>query len=234
MKTIIVGGGKLGYNLFKMLRERKHDVTLIERNKEMCEKIAEDFWVDIFYGDGTDLDVLKEAGIEDAEIMVAVTGNDEDNLVICKIAKVISSNMKTIARVNNPKNSKMFELLGIDNTVCSTDVIANLIEYAMEREDYRIISTFEKGHMIMAEFVMKSSVIWCNRMVQELVLPDECVIVSLLRADKIIYPRGNTLIEADDKVILIANEVAMKHLLLELYSGGDKKWQLGKKKSKVF
>ncbi|MGB4440237.1 MAG: NAD-binding protein, partial [Sedimentibacter sp.] len=109
MKTIIIGGGKVGSNLFKILKEKNYEVTVIEQDKDTCLKIAEDISADVICGDGTDLEVLKDAGIEEAEIIAAVTGTDEENLVICQIAKISFNTKKTIARVNNPKNIKMFK-----------------------------------------------------------------------------------------------------------------------------
>lgn len=224
MKTIIIGGGKIGYNLFKTLRERGFEVSLIERDKETCLKIAEDFDTDIICGDGTNLEVLKDAGIEDAEIIAAVTGTDEENLVICQIAKLSFQTKKTIARVNNPKNIVMFKNLGIDNTVCSTQVIANMIENSLDKEDYQIISTFERGAMILAELCMKEGNPWCNRPVRELSLPKECVMVSILRGDNVIYPRGDTVINTSDKVVIITNKTALSIIASDLYHGGNKKW----------
>ena len=109
MKTIIVGGGKVGYNLFKTLKKQNYEVSLVERDKDTCMKIAEDFDADVIWGDGTNLNVLEDAGIENADIIVAVTGADEENMVICQIAKLTFENMKTIARINNPKNIDMFK-----------------------------------------------------------------------------------------------------------------------------
>ena len=228
MKTIIVGGGKVGYNLLKTLKDRDNEVTLIERDKETCIKIAEDFNTDVICGDGTNLEVLKDAGIEDAEIIAAVTGADEENLVICQIAKLSYATKKTIARVNNPKNITMFKKLGIDNTVCSTEVIANLIEYAFEKEDYRIISTMERGSMVITELFIKDNNPWCSKMVKELILPKECVLVSILRTETVIYPRGDTQILPNDKVVIISNKSALSNLITELFDGGNKKWTLRK------
>lgn len=230
MKTIIVGGGKIGYYLFKTLKERGYRVTLIERDKETCMKIAEDFNADVIWGDGTNLEVLKDAGIEEAEIIAAVTGTDEENLVICQIAKLSFNSKRTIARVNNPKNMIMFKNLGIDNTVCSTEVIANLIEYAFDQEDYRIISTLERGSMVLAELSIKENNIWCNKRVKDLALPKECVFVSLLHGENVIYPRGDTQILTNDKVIIITNKSVLPVLVSELYDGGNNKWTLGKTK----
>jgi len=228
MKTIIVGGGKVGYNLLKTLKERNYEVTLIERDKETCMKIAEDYNADVICGDGTNLEVLKDAGIEDAEIIAAVTGADEENLVICQIAKLSFDTKKTIARVNNPKNTIMFKKLGIDNTVCSTEVIANLIEYSFEKDDYRIISTMERGSMVITELSIRENNLWCDKMVKDLTLPKECVLVSVLRTENVIYPRGDTQILLNDKVVIISNKSALSLLITELFDGGTKKWKLAK------
>lgn len=222
MKSIIIGGGKIGSNLFKTLKEKNHKVTLIERDKDTCLRIAEDTCGDVIWGDGTDLEILKEAGIEDAEIIAAVTGTDEENLVICKIAKVSFDIPKTIARVNNPKNTAMFKTLGIDNTVCSTEVIANLIDFELNKDNYRIIKSFEKGSMILVEIMIDSSNNWCDMEIKSLQLPDECVIVSVLRGENIIYPRGNTEILSGDKVLVITNNHVLSRLIKNNFKGVTK------------
>lgn len=230
MKTLIIGGGKIGYNLFRTLKERDYEVTLIERDKDTCMKIAEDFDTDVIWGDGTNLEVLKDAGIDEAEIVAAVTGADEDNLVICQLAKLSLHTKKTIARVNNPKNTTMFKNLGIDNTVCSTEVIANLIEYSFDKEDYRVVSTFEHGAMILAELSIRGNNPWCDKTVKDLILPNECVLVSIMRGEKVIYPRGDTSILEGDKVLVITNKTILSVIISELYDGGTKKWMAGKMK----
>lgn len=230
MKTIIVGGGKIGYNLLKTLKERNHKVTLIEQDKDTCMKIAEDMDADVICGDGTDLEVLNDAGIDEAEIVAAVTGTDEENLVICQIAKLFSNSMRTISRVNNPKNTVMFKQLGIDNIVCSTQVIANLIEFSLDKDDYRILNTFERGSMVLAELSINENCPWLNKQLKDLELPKECVFVSVLRGEQIIYPRGNTQILFNDKVLIITNNSALSVLVSELYDGGNTKWKLRKMK----
>ncbi|WP_142414045.1 potassium channel family protein [Hathewaya massiliensis] len=128
MKAIIVGGGKVGYYLFKTLRNRDFHVTLIEEDRDRCTKISEDLDGDIICGDGSDINVLMDAGITETQIIAAVTGKDEENLVICQVAKLTFSVDKTIARINNPKNKEIFKELGVDNTVCSTEVISEIID----------------------------------------------------------------------------------------------------------
>ena len=219
MKSIIIGGGKVGYNLLKTLRERNYEVTLIERNRDTCGEIAEDIDADIIYGDGTDLDVLKDAGIEDAEIVAAVTGADEENLVVCQIAKVNFNINKTIARINNPKNIPLFKAFGVDKTVCSTEVIANLIEWEFEKDYVKIIQTFERGEIILVEIVIEEYCPWTDREIKTLDLPFECVIVSIIRDSKIIYPKGDTQIVTNDRVLAVTNIHAMQELKRSLKKG---------------
>lgn len=222
MKTLIIGGGKVGFNLFKLLKEKNYEVVIVERDKDTCLKIAEDISADVICGDGTDLDVLNDAGIEEAEIIAAVTGTDEENLVICQIAKTCFNTNKTIARVNNPKNIEMFKTLGIDNIVCSTEVIANLVEFELDRNEYKIVTTFERGSMFIAEIEMDSLSNWCNKTIKDLVLPEECLIVSILRANNVIYPKGDTEILDKDKVLIITNKSALAEIITGMHRGGKK------------
>ncbi len=218
METIIVGGGKIGYNLLKTLKERGYQVTLVERDDKTCSRIAVELNGNVICGDGTDLEVLKDAGIEDAEIVAAVTGTDEENLVICQIAKISNSGKKTIARVNNPKNISMFKALGINQIVCSTEVIANLIESELDKEEYHIIQTFERGSAILVELLVDSKGPWCNCKVKDLVLPAECVITSVVRDEKMIYPRGDTEIKDGDRVLFITNHSTLADLMNRLHN----------------
>lgn len=218
MEAIIVGGGKIGYNLLKTLKERGYQVTMVERNNDTCSRIAVELDGDVICGDGTDLKVLQDAGIEEAEIVAAVTGTDEENLVICQIAKISDSSKKTIARVNNPKNVSMFKALGINQIVCSTAVIASLIESELDKEEYHIIQTFERGSAVLVEVPVISKSSWCNCKIKDLTLPDECVIISVVRDEKMIYPRGDTEIKDGDKVLFITNHSTLTDLMNHLHN----------------
>lgn len=210
MKAIIVGGGKVGYYLLKMLKDKDYDVTLIEKNRSICDKIAEDFNTAIICGDGTDFDVLKDAGIEEAEVVAAVTGKDEENLVICQITKASFGVNKTIARVNNPKNRLIFKTLGVDRTVCSTEVIANIIEGQFAGNKIKVMQTLDRGEIILAEAMVTKKSICCNKVISSLDLPVECVIVSIIRNEKVIFPRGGIEIVEGDKILITTNIEKLK------------------------
>lgn len=219
MDAIIIGGGKIGYNLLKTVKERNHNVVLIEKENNTCFKLAETLDANIICGDGTDPEVLLDAGINNAEIVAAVTGTDEENMVICQIAKVSFNIKKTIARVNNPKNISMFKALGVDRIVCSTALIADMIKYELDNEEYKVIQTFERGSMILVEVVISQSHPWCNCKIKDLAL-QECVIVSIINNEKATYPKGDTLICENDAVLFITDHSNLQRLMGESSNGG--------------
>ncbi|KOA18178.1 Trk system potassium uptake protein TrkA [Clostridium homopropionicum DSM 5847] len=219
MKAIIVGGGKVGYYLFKTLREKSYDVVLVERGKDQCDKISEELDGEIICGDGTDSEVLKDADIQRAEVVAAVTGKDEENLVICQMAKMNFGVNKTIARINNPKNRPIFKALGVDRTVCSTEVISNLIEGAIGSEEIRAVQTLDRGEILLLEVEITSKSPWSNKMIKDIEMPEECVIASIIRNDKVVYPRGYINILQGDKVLLVTSSEKKKLLEKSIIGG---------------
>ena len=205
MKVVIVGGGKVGYYILKTLKQKHYDVILIEKDKNICMKIASELDGEVICGDGCDLEVLMDAGIGEAEVVAAVTGKDEENLVICQMAKINFNVSKTIARINNPKNRPIFKALGVDKTVCSTEVIANLIESEFETDDIKIIQTIDRGEMIILEVNIGKKSHWKDKVISSLQLPEQCVIASILRKNKVVFARGNTEIKEDDQVLIVTN-----------------------------
>lgn len=218
MKVIVIGGGKVGFYLIKTLKNKKHDITLIEKDKALCEKISDQIDIDIINGDGTDMEVLKEADIDVADVVAAVTGKDEENLVICQVAKQNFNIHHTMARVNNPKNQTLFKSLGVDNTVCSTQVITNLIDWECESDKIKIIQTFERGEMVLVEVEIDNKINWCNKAIKDLNIPINTVIVSVFREGQVIYPKGNTIIQDHDKVVIVTDSKNMINEGKKIYS----------------
>lgn len=212
MRAIIIGGGKVGYFLVKTLLERDMRVILIEKDKDRASQISKELNIDVLWGDGSDLSILQEANINDCELVAAVTGSDEENLVVCQIVKLSFKNSKTIARINNPKNIKMFRALGVDKTVCSTEVIANLINAEMVSDGIKIIQTFEMGTMLLAEINISDTHKWLNQEIKNIVLPRNLVVVSILRHDEVIYPKGDTLLHVEDKVVFVCDKETISGL----------------------
>ncbi len=141
-----------------------------------------------------------------------MTGSDEENLVVCQIVKLSFNNTKTIARINNPKNIKMFRQLGVDKTVCSTEVIANLINAEMASDGIKIIQTFEMGTMLLAEINISKKHKWLNQEIRNIIIPRNLVVVSILRNDEVIYPKGDTLLHEEDKVVFVCDKETISGL----------------------
>jgi trk system potassium uptake protein TrkA len=131
MYIVVIGGGRVGYYLTRALLEQGHEVLVIEKNATVCEIINEELGSICIRGDGCEISTLAEAGTERADMLVAVTGDDEDNLVSCQVAKQKFNVPKTISRIRNPKNETLFKKLGIDITISSTNLLMEAIEEAV-------------------------------------------------------------------------------------------------------
>lgn len=209
MTIIIVGGGKVGYYLAKTLAPEKHRLVLIEEDPDMCQKIAgelTDLGITLIHGDGTSVNDLKEAEIEEADILIAVTGHDQNNLVACQLAKNFFHVPRTIARVNNPKNIKVFQALGVDSVVSSTAYIADIIEHEVDWARINRMLSQKVGNLRIQEFLMTVHSKDAGKQVRELSLPGGVVLVSLIREKEAIVPNGQTQILAGDTIIAMGSE----------------------------
>jgi trk system potassium uptake protein len=203
MYVIIAGGGKVGWNLARELIDKGNEVTLIESRRTRYLTIEQELEHAVQYGDATELWVLERAGIQRADLCIAVTGDDEDNLLICQIAKEKYLCERIIARINNPRNRTWFELLGIQPAVSATDLILRLIEH--EVPSYGLVHLLdlrdEQLEIIEVEVLQDSPA--AGKTVHEMNLPDGALIISLLRAGKGYVPKADSMIEAGDEVLLV-------------------------------
>jgi trk system potassium uptake protein TrkA len=207
MYIVIVGGGNVGYYLGKQLLDTgKHEVLLLEKNRAIHRTIAEELGEMAMQGDGCEIRQLEEAGLERADVVVAVTGDDEDNLVICQMAKMHFRVPRTIARVNNPRNEELFRRLGIDATVSATKIIYNLLEQEIETDEVIPLAALRRGNLeiIDIEIGPKSPVL--NRSVGELNLPPEGLIVSIIRSDHGILPTPTMQFMEGDSVLALVDQ----------------------------
>ncbi len=203
MKIIIVGGGKLGFYLAKTLLEHHHEPVIIEADQEICSEILESLEIPVVCGDGTTAEAMRAAGAEEADVLVAVTGRDEQNLVACQLAKMTFPLRKTAAKVNNPKNAELMRRLGIDIVVSSTDAIARLIEWEVDLSGFKYITSLGQGEATLHEIVLPGDFAYSGRKLSEIRLPEQSVLVAVERQHEIIIPRGNTVLNAGDKLILL-------------------------------
>jgi len=216
MNVIIVGGGNVGYYLAEKLSEN-HYVVLIEKEQKLSEKIASKINCLVINGDGCDPEVLKNAGIKKADCLAAVTGSDEDNLVICQIAKEIFNVKRVVARVNNPKNEKTFYQLGVDVAVSGTSLIAKIIEEEVNWEDFVTLFTFKKGRLSILRIDLPENAPIINKKLNEIQLPEDSVIVAVIRGDDLFIPRIDFLFKEEDEIIAITkveNEASLINALI--------------------
>jgi trk system potassium uptake protein TrkA len=205
MYIIIVGGGKVGYYLTKTLLSEGHEVLLIEKNPEKTELFVEQFGAVVVAGDGAEAAVLAQAGAARADVVIAVTGEDEDNLVVCQVAKTKFHVGRTIARVNNPKNEYLFRMLGVDITVSQTDYILTLIEQAIPDQPFiHLVNLIHEDMAIVDAKVVSGSKI-ANRKIGDLPVPEGCIIAAIIRAGELIIPSPSTEVKEGDDVIAIAH-----------------------------
>jgi trk system potassium uptake protein TrkA len=207
MYIIIVGGGKVGYYLAKMLAQLKYKITVLETNRDLCMNIVNatsDLGVNVINGDGTNMNFLKDADIESADALIAVTGRDQDNLIVCQIAKKEFNIKKTIARVNNPKNIKIFEKLGVDSAVSSTATIVDIIEREVFITDLKSVMTI--GNLIVNEIKLKPGFHSINKQVKDLELPKDCILISIIRESNVMIPNGSSVLMPGDEIIAVSKK----------------------------
>jgi trk system potassium uptake protein TrkA len=203
MYIILVGGGKIGHFLAKRLVADKHTVALIDKNKKVCEEIAQDLNIVVIVGDGCDSRYLEEAGIARADVIAAVTGQDEDNMVICQLAKEKFHINRTVARVNNPQNEHIFSELGVDVPIDATEIIAKIIEEEVSFADFVNLMSFNRGKISIVRIDLPDNSPVINKKVSQISLPPDSVFVSIIRGEKIIVPKGNTVFAAGDDLIAL-------------------------------
>lgn len=216
MYILIVGGGKVGFYLAKTLRGDRHLVGMVERDAERSRVLAQDLGVTVICGDGTDMDILRDAGADEADYVAAVTGRDEENLVICQLAKKHFKAPLTIARVNDPKNQSIFKLLGVDATVSTTALAAQMIENALPLNGMRIFSVFQQGDVEIVEAELREGSPVSGQQVSQLRLPEECVLITVIHDGSISFPRGKTVLEAGDRVFALARRQSVQALKIVL------------------
>jgi trk system potassium uptake protein len=203
MYVIVAGGGKVGWNLARELIAKDNEVTLLESDRNRYLTIEQELEHAVQYGDATELWVLERAGIQRADLVIAVTGDDEDNMLICQMAKEKYLCDRIIARVNNPRNREWFELLGVQPAVSATDLILRLIEH--EVPSYGLVHLLdlrdEKLEIIEVEVAPEAPAAGVR--VVDIDLPEGSLIISVLRDGSGFVPKADTVIEGGDEVLLV-------------------------------
>jgi trk system potassium uptake protein TrkA len=218
MYIIVVGGGKVGYYLTKTLVNEGYEVLLIEKNPKKVAVYAERFGSVVLEGDGAESSTLEAAGVARADVVIAVTGDDEDNLVICQTAKKGFNVPRTIARVNNPKNEEIFKKLGIDVTVSATNLILSIIEQEIPERGLVHLMTLKHAQLAIVEATVEDGSPVEGKQLAEIDFPPNVVISAVLRDGTLMIPKGDTTLQSGDEVIALSNresEEPLRQMLTE-------------------
>src|SRR6187455_1217139 len=189
MYVVIAGAGKVGWNLARELISKGHEVTVIESERSRYLTVEQELEHAIQYGDATELWVLERAGINRADLAIAVTGDDEDNLLICQMAKEKYLCGRIIARVNNPRNRRYFELLGIQPAVSATDLILRLIEHEVPSYGTVHLLDLRDEQLEIIEVEVTPGAPAIGNAVADLGLPEGSLVISVLRGGEGFVPK---------------------------------------------
>jgi trk system potassium uptake protein TrkA len=218
MFVTINGGGEVGSFLARTLHGKGHAVSVIDSRQEVIGRLSEELssGVLIIEGDGCDVRVLEDAGVDRADVFASVTVQDEDNLVSCQLARLRFGVRRAVARVNSPRNEDAFHALGIE-AISSTTVIGQLIEEQLSVGDIIRLYTLQKGRLGLLEVeIPQNSPAADGRTIAELDLPEDIVLVSLMRDDALLIPRGKTVLRPGDRVMAVTRlgrEAELSHRL---------------------
>ncbi len=214
MCVIVVGGGKQGTYLASILLAEGYRVKIIEVRREEIPRLHADLRPEVVVpGNGTDPNLLEAAGIRQADIVAAVTGADETNLVVASLARFEFSVPRTIARVNNPKNAWMFTPeMGVDVALNQADLIAHLIAEEMSLGDMMTLLKLRKGQYSLVEEKVDPTAIAAGKAVRELNLPTECILAAVIRKGQLVIPRGDTVLQPADEVLAVVHASQLARL----------------------
>ncbi len=210
MYVIVAGGGKVGYYLTKALCAGGQEVTLIEKARQRYDLLQEAFGESVVLGDACEVTTLDQAGAGRAELVAAVTGDDEDNLVICQMAKRKFKVPRVIARINNPKNEVTFQFLGIDETVSSTKLIYSLIEQEVEVADVIPLTALRRGNLELVEVALTADSPAVGRMLRDIALPPNCILAILVRGETASIVTSDLRFEPGDILVAIVPSAAVQ------------------------
>ena len=203
MYILIAGGGKVGRNLTKDLLAIGHEVTMIEQRADRYHSLEEEFEHVVQHGDATELHVLERCGVRRAGLVVAVTGDDEDNIIVCQVARDGYGVERTVARVNDPRNQEAFDLLGISPTVCATTSIMSLIEHELPNHELVKLLSLRREQLEITEIQLAEDSPSAGRLVREVDLPAGARLISVMRGGEAEIAVGETRLEPGEQVLAI-------------------------------
>ena len=214
MYVIIVGGGNTGAHLAKLLHDDGHTIRIIDERPNILEKLNRELPAEtIITGDGSSPAVLESAGVQKANVLAAVTGSDENNLVVTSLARFEFRVPRIIGRVNNPKNAWLFTReMGVDVALNQADILARLVAEEMSLGDMMTLLKLRRGEYSLIEEKVHPLSPAANKPLHELKLPGECTITAVIRHHQLLIPHGDTILEPADEVLALVHRSQLRQL----------------------
>ena len=217
MYVVVVGGGHVGYYLTKELLAAGHEVVMIEKDPARARQIADELGSIVIPNDGCEGRYQEQAGMARADVVAAVTGDDEDNLVACQVAKMRFNVPRAIARVNNPKNEQLFRQLAIDETVSPTRTILGVIEHEIPVHDLLHLTELGKGEVQIVEAQLDASSPVVGRELRDVQLPEGSHVAVVIRNDRAMALRPDIRLQNGDRLLAVTSadqESELRSLLI--------------------
>lgn len=215
MFVLVVGGGRTGSQLARVLLKQDHAVRVVDERSEVLARIHRELPTEvIFEGNPINMKVLEQAGIHKTDVLAAVTTNDEDNLVLCYIARTVYGVRRTIARVNNPRDAWLYtDLFHVDVAVNQAEIMSHLIEEEMSMGDMMTLLKLRRGNYSLVEEKIPSGALAIGVAIKDLKLPEHCVIAAIIRKGEVIVPRGVTIFEEGDEILAVTDLDGTRELM---------------------
>lgn len=214
MKVIITGGGQVGAYLASLLLSNGYEVRLIEHSEKVYNKLEKELpHESLILGNASDPQVMEKAGITSADVVAAVTGKDETNLVVSTLAKMEFGVPRVVARVNNPKNAWLFNReMGVDIGINQADLMAHFVVEEMDLKDMFTILKLNRGNFSIVQIKVQQNAKSVNQLLKDLFIPQDAILIAITRDEVLIIPKGDTQILVDDDILALASEVSLKEL----------------------
>lgn len=204
MYMILVGGGNVGLQLAKRLIAKGHEILLMEKDPKNAGRLATIIGEEsVYLGDGCEMIVQKNSGFARADVIVAVTGEDEDNLVVCQMAKSFWNVKRVLARVNDPWHEEIFQKIGVNQTVSATGIIFSLIEQQITMDEIIPVGALHRGNIEVVEAIISHRSPLLGKTVRDVILPPQTNIIWLIRGEQGMIVTGDTLIEENDMIVAV-------------------------------
>lgn len=203
MYIVVVGAGKVGYHLTKALLLEGQEVLVIEKDQTKVDRITNELDGTAIQGDGAEVATLELAGLERADVVAAVTGHDEDNLIIAQVAKKKFNVPRTVARINNPRNEFVFSALGIDATVSATQVILSVVQQEIPEHPFVHLLTLQEGGIGFVQLHLTDDSPVAGQQMRDVELPPDTAVPLLIRRGQPLVVHPDTVLEQDDKLIAV-------------------------------